>query len=128
MGSSSGFLLEGLEFEEGVDAETRAAYEDAIAYLSYVRADGQLRGILGFPVAVSRRFADLLDERDPMALAIVGNWLAMMRMSRFSRVFRGARERELNEVMQALPQEWWPKMSWAMSVPAADVELSGQGI
>ena len=63
---------------------------------------------------------DLLDERDPIALAIVGNWLALMRMSHLSRFLKGARERELNEIMQTLPQEWWPKMSWAMSVPDAD--------
>lgn len=118
------FLLEGVEaHEEGVDGETRAAYEDAVAYLSYVRADSQLRGLLGFPVAVSKRFVDLLDGRDPTALAIVGNWLGLMRMSRLSSFLQDARERELDEIMQALPQEWWPKMSWAVSVPTADTEL-----
>ena len=68
-----GFLLEGLEFGEGFDKETRVAYGVAVAYLSCVYEDGQLRGLLGFLVAVSRHFVDLLDERDPMALAIVGN-------------------------------------------------------
>jgi hypothetical protein len=115
-----GFLLEGLECGEGFDKETRVAYEDAVAYLSYVYEDGQLRGLLAFPVAVSRRFVDLLDGRDPMALAIVGNWLGLMRVSCLSRFLKGTRERELNDIMQALPEEWWPKMTWAMSVPDAD--------
>lgn len=92
-GQFFGFLLEELKCEEGVDVETRVAYEDAVAYLSYVHGDRQLRGLLGFPVAVSRRFVDLLDGRDPTALAIVGNWLALMRMSRLSRFLKGARER-----------------------------------
>jgi hypothetical protein len=124
-GQFFGFLLEGMELEEGVDGETRAAYEEAVSYLSYVRDDGQLRGLLGFPVAVSRRFVDLLDGRDPMALAVVGNWLALLRMSHLSKFLKGARERELDDIMQALPREWWPKMSWAMSVPAADLEVGG---
>jgi hypothetical protein len=128
-GQFFGFLLEGLELEEGVDAETRVAYEDAVTYLSCVRGDEQLCGLLGFPVAVSRGFVDLLDDREPTALAIVGNWLALMRMSHLSRLLKGARDRELNEIVQTLPEKWWPKMAWAMSVTDADgiqdVVLSG---
>ena len=119
-----GFFLDEMELER-VDGETRAAYEEAVSYLSYVRGDGQLRGLLGFPVAVSRRFVDLLDNRDPMALAVVGNWLALLRMSHLSKFLKGARERELDEIMQVLLQEWWLKMSWAMAVPAADLDVGG---
>ena len=32
-------------------------------------------------------------------------------MSRLSRFLKGAKERELNDIMQALPEEWWPKVS-----------------
>jgi Fungal specific transcription factor domain len=93
------FLLEGLDQGDDVDADTKAAYEDAVRYLSFVLGDAQLRGLLGFPVAVSSRFVDLLDGRDPRALAIVGNWLALMRISHLSRFLSGAREKELDEIM-----------------------------
>jgi hypothetical protein len=49
MGSSLGFYFSNCGSRRGVDAETRMAYEDAVSYLSYVRANGQMWSLLGFP-------------------------------------------------------------------------------
>lgn len=114
-------LLEGLEDQlrqedEQQRCETRWAYEHSVACLSWAHQRPERAGILGFPATVSRRFVELIAEKDPRALVIVACFFAMTRAVDDVWWLKGVAKREVTGLMTMLPSEWWSKMDWAVRI------------
>ncbi|KAI9746118.1 MAG: hypothetical protein M1818_000799 [Claussenomyces sp. TS43310] len=116
-----GPLLEGmdeklLEIDECERAETRQGYEHSVAYLNWSHLKPERARILGFPATVSRRFVELIEQEDPRALVIIACFFAMTKAVDDVWWLQGVAKREVSGIMSLLPEEWWPKMDWAMNV------------
>jgi hypothetical protein len=114
-------LLEGMDQElAGMDevrcAETRQAFQHAVAYLNWSHQKPDRARILGFAATVSRKFVELVNERDPRALVITAHFFAMIKVVDNVWWLRGLPEREVDGIMTVIPQEWWGKMTWATKV------------
>ena len=108
-------LLEGLD-EIYAGSAAVEAYRVAVTYLDSVIQDPDLRGVAGFPIAVPDRFIELLEERDPRAMTIVGSYLALFALVAKPKILVTAAKREFRVIIQQLPLEWLPKMTWATGV------------
>lgn len=108
-------LLEGLDetYTDSVSAET---YRVAVEYLASVIQDPSLRGLTGFPMAVPDKFIELLEDRDPRAMVIIGWYLALLAVVSNPGILMPVAKREYRIVIQQLPPEWLPKMEWATHV------------
>lgn len=114
-------LLEGLEehLETFPDAERphiKQAYEHAVSFLNWSYQKPVRNRILGFAATVSRRFVDLLGQQDPRALVIAACFFALTKMVDEVWWLKGIAKREVNGIFSLLPQEWWPKMQWALRI------------
>jgi hypothetical protein len=109
------FLLDGLDFD-GTDAETITAYQHVVANLNLIDQSPSLRYIMSFPTSVSRRFVSLLAAEDPRTMAIVGYFFVLLRKYG-SLWWMGAQAAvEFRALMKLIPDEWRPKMEWAVPV------------
>lgn len=111
-----GPLLEGLEqqlenMDESLRSDTRQAYAHAVAYLNWAHQNPIRTRILGFPAAVSRRFVELIDQRDPRALVLISCFCAMTTVADVW-WWHGVGKREVNGIMSLLPEDWLHKMEW----------------
>lgn len=118
-------LLEGLEDQiRGTDeqhrSETRKAYEHSVACLNWAHQRPERAAILGFPATVSRRFVELIAEKDPRALVIVSCFFAMTRAVDDVWWLKGVARREVTGLMTMLPPEWRSKMDWAIRVATTE--------
>jgi hypothetical protein len=108
------FLLTGL-LSENLDAETREAYESAVAYLTWIYDTFGYNHALRSPANVTQRFMELLTAKDPRALTIAGYFFMLLKMEDhiwwLDRPFGG---REFEDLMNELPKDWWPRMEWAI--------------
>ncbi|KAH6670046.1 hypothetical protein B0J14DRAFT_671822 [Halenospora varia] len=114
-------LLEGLNQQldslpETVRAETRQAYEHSVAFLNWAYQNPIRHRILGFAATVSRRFVELIDQRDPRALVIISCFFAFTRACDDVWWLNGVAQREVNGILSILPREWWPKMKWSLQI------------
>lgn len=114
-------LLQGLE--EQLDsippmtrAETKQAYEHAVSYLNWAHKKPIRNRILGFAATVSRGFVDLMAGQDPRALVITACFFALTKMVDGVWWLEGVAKREVNGIFGLLPQDWWPRMEWALRV------------
>jgi hypothetical protein len=108
------FLLDGLD-EEGLDEETRFAYESSVDWLSKVYSSPKMRHIFKFTAISTPRFAQLLEQKDPRTLTIVGYFFLLLRRLDGVWWLQGAAEREFNVVLRLLPNHWLPRMEWAIN-------------
>lgn len=106
------YLLEDLEETDS----SFGAYQTTVMYLTAVVNDSEFRGMLGFPIAVPDRLVELLEEKDPRAMAIIGSYLALSVLAPGSEVMKAAARREYGIVMGLLPAKWAARMKWAASV------------
>jgi len=114
-------LLEGLEEQlEALPAvtlaETKQAYEHAVSFLNWSHRKPVRNRILGFAAAVSRRYVNLIGQQDPRALVIAACFFALTKMVDDVWWLEGISKREVNGIFGLLPQNWWPKMEWALRV------------
>jgi hypothetical protein len=119
----SGCLLEGLD-ETDASPETVTAYKVTVDYLTSVVNDPDFRGLVGFPIAVPDRFIELLEERDPRAMTIIGAYLAFLILSPRSEFLGPAARREYRVIMEELPVEWIPKLERAMCIVERNTPIS----
>jgi hypothetical protein len=107
------FLLVGLSDETQVAAETLHGYQLAIEYLNYLVSRRYPPGMTGFPMVLTPTFMELLGARDPRALAIIGNFLAVLRLNGVNKFITKAVNMEFLNIMRMLPQSWAKRMEWA---------------
>lgn len=105
-------LLEGLE-DPCTSSTTVEVYRAAVGYLTSVIQTPNFRGLAGFLIALPDSFFQLLEERDPRAMAIIGWYLALFVVASKSGVLMLAAKREYSIVIEQLPSEWIPKMDQA---------------
>ncbi len=116
-----GPLLEGLNeqlqaIEESWRIDTRQAYEHSVAFLNWAHQKPDRVAILGFPAVVSRRFVELIGEKDPRALVIISCFFAMTKAVDDVWWLQGIAKSEVCGIMSLLPVEWQSKMDWAIRV------------
>ncbi|TGO16083.1 hypothetical protein BTUL_0032g00460 [Botrytis tulipae] len=115
------FLLEGIDHasnsdDASIDADTKQAYEHAVAMLNWSHQKPERARILSFAATVTRRYIDLLKRQDPRALVIVSCFFAMTRIVDDIWWLQGVAKREVTGIFSLLPEEWWPKMDWPMRI------------
>lgn len=116
-----GYLLEGLNeqletIDQSRQVETRQAYEHSVAYLNWAHQKPDRPRILGFPAIVSRRFVELIVEKDPRTLVITSCFFAMTKAVDDVWWLQGIAKSEVCGIMSLLPAEWQNKMDWAIRV------------
>lgn len=107
-------LLDGLD-ESHADSPSKEAYKVAVDHLSSVLLDPNFRGLVGFGLAVPDKFIELVENRDPRAMAIMCSYLAFFGLGPPNNLTAVARQ-EYNAIMRQLPSEWDSKMKWAIAV------------
>jgi hypothetical protein len=122
------FLLEGVDkqlenIEKSLHKNTRKAYEHAVAYLNLAHQNPERLWIMTFAGSVSGRFVELLGQYDPRTLVIVACFFAMTRAVDDIWWLQGVAKREVMGVMSVLPEEWYPKMDWAVRVANTEEQL-----
>lgn len=107
------FLVDDIQREE-LDSITIEAYRSSVAYLSKIYAGPLESHIFKFNAMVSRRFIELVAAQDPRSLTIVGYFFMLLK--KLDRVWwlQGTAEREFKVLVELLPEEWKPRMDWAM--------------
>jgi hypothetical protein len=116
-----GLLLEGLNeqleaIEESRRTDTRQAYEHSVAYLNWAYQKPDRARILGFPAIVSRRFVEMIGEKDPRTLVITSCFFAMTKAVDDVWWLQGIAKSEISGIVSLLPDEWHSKMDWAIRV------------
>lgn len=124
-------ILEGLDAQlgslpENLVAETRQAYEHAVAFLNWAHQSPIRNRILGFAATVSRRFVDLMAQKDPRALVIVACFFALTKIVDDVWWLQGVAKREVNGIFSLLPQEWLPKMEWPLKIANHEGVIDGE--
>lgn len=114
-------LLDGLDKQlESVPVEsvleTRKAYEHSVAFLNWGYQNPVRHRILSFAATVSRKFIELITEQDPRALVIAACFFALTKPVDDVWWLDGVAKREVNGILTILPQEWRPKMEWALKI------------
>jgi len=114
-------LLEGLDEQlESIQlsrqVETRQAYDHSVAYLNWAYQKPDRARILGFPAIVSRRFVEMIGEKDPRTLVITSCFFAMTKAIDEVWWLQGIAKSEVCGIMSLLPNEWQSRMDWAIRV------------
>ena len=113
---------------------TRQAYQHAVAVLNWAHKIPHKGAPLAFPATVSRRYIELLEERQPRALAVLACFFALLKSLDTVWWLHGMARREVLGVVSLFNSdffgpdaysEWWPHLEWAMRI--ALYEHSGDG-
>ncbi|KAL2682860.1 hypothetical protein Neosp_007318 [[Neocosmospora] mangrovei] len=110
------------ELEESWDTEIEAAYGGAVSFIGGIwksmnrrePAATVGRRVVIFPMMIQKRFVDLVEEQRPRALVILANYFALMAMLRSFWWIGDSGPRELQAIIEVVPEEWqgclrWPK-------------------
>lgn len=119
------FLLADLDREK-VDAETLLAYTTSVESLNRVFKDRMGRHVMKFTAMVSKRFTEFVAIKDPRAMTIVGYFLMVVKQIDLVWWLQGAAERDFAILMEGLPNEWKPRMAWAVSEFQSPTRLMGR--
>ncbi|KAF3769235.1 hypothetical protein M406DRAFT_287346 [Cryphonectria parasitica EP155] len=113
---------------------TRQAYQHAVATLNWAHSKPG-KGALAFPATVSKRFVELVEERQPRALAILASFFALLKTLDHVWWLQGMARREVLGIVSLfnsdhfgpdLERKWWPHLEWAVRVALYDPGQSGQ--
>lgn len=107
------FLLEGLD-ESNTDAETLMAYHNGLHHLRRIYDKNCGLHPFRFTSSSEPRFLQLLKEDDPRALTILGYFLMLFRNIERLWWLPEPTETMFGTVMEKLPEEWRPRMDWAV--------------
>lgn len=100
------------------------AYKKAVSFLgglhNAIKVPQERRRIclrvIAFGHTVPKKFVDLLAEKRPKAIAILGNYMAFVKCIDHYWWFRSRAERELAGIQSILPQQWHWALEWPMAV------------
>ncbi|CZR52208.1 uncharacterized protein PAC_02085 [Phialocephala subalpina] len=109
------FLLADLD-REATDLESLEAYDCSVYYLSLVLDNPDLDYCFKFTAKVPLKFVKMLEEKDARALTIVGYFFMVLKISEQVWWLPRSTGREFRSLMKLLPEEWKPRMAWAVSV------------
>ncbi|KAM0347728.1 hypothetical protein ACHAPU_004743 [Fusarium lateritium] len=112
------------ELEEHWDSETEAAYAGALSLIGGIRksldtkcpARSVGRRVVVFPMMVNKRFADMVEELRPRALAILAHYFALLAILNRVWWIGDAGPREVQAIAAVLPGEWQGLLAWPMEV------------
>jgi hypothetical protein len=107
------FLLEGLDMVS-TDKTTLCAYTNSVQWLSVIYECPDIDYLFKFAVKAGPRFVELLTQHDPRTLTIVGYWFMLMMTREQVWWTPRATDNEFWALMGLLPDEWKPKMQWAI--------------
>lgn len=108
------FLVADLD-REITDQETQFAYDSAVAWLAKAHAHLVMRNVFKFTAVVTKRFIQLLEEKDPRTLCICAYFFVLMNKLDTIWWLDGAAAPEFWSLMTFLPEEWKPLMAWGVS-------------
>jgi hypothetical protein len=106
------FLLDDLD-KTSFDDETIECYESSVVRLNWVYDHPTLLRTHMFSAKTSPMFIKLLSDEDPRILTIVGYFFMLLKKVGNLWWLDGTAEGQFKGVMKLLPENWWPRMSWA---------------
>lgn len=121
---------------DDVVQSTRQAYLHAVAVLNWAHKIPHKGAPLAFPATVSRRFVELLEVRQPRALAILACFFALLKSLDNVWWLQGMARREVLGVVSlfnsdyfdpAVERRWWPHLEWAVLVALYEAGSTGTG-
>ncbi|KAJ5636530.1 uncharacterized protein N7484_009843 [Penicillium longicatenatum] len=129
------FILEYLLDEEEIDEKTQKAYSESINYLECLYTASKaptptwiLRKMFtGFPPMVPRRFCELVTEKRPRALVILGYLFALAKKVENVWWLQGIPEREVRGIESIIPAEWKWTMVWPLNLIAENPSVTSEG-
>ena len=116
-----------------VVTSTMQAYQHAVATLNWAHTTPG-KGALAFPATVSKRFVELIEERQPRALAILASFLALLKVVDNVWWLHGMARREVLGIVSLfnsdyfdpdIERKWWPHLEWAVRIVLYDPGSQG---
>jgi hypothetical protein len=107
------FLIEDLDLAS-TDEGTIQAYTQSVQWLAAIYEYPDIDYLFKFVVKVGPRFVELLVQNDPRTLTIVGYWFMLMITREQVWWIPRATDNEFWALMGLLPDEWKPRMQWAV--------------
>jgi hypothetical protein len=135
-----GHLLEGLDDEVAVLPaqhlvdSTKQAYQHAVAVLNWAHKIPHKGAPLAFPATVSRRYVELLERKEPRALAILACFFALLRSLDGVWWLHGLASREVLATVSLFTSgslgpstyaRWAPHLDWAVRIATWDDAVGG---
>ncbi|CAN8098666.1 unnamed protein product [Discula destructiva] len=120
--------------EPDLATSTRQAYQHAVATLNWAYTKPG-KAALAFPATVSKRFVELVEERQPRALAILASFFALLKVLDHVWWLQGMARREVLGIVSLfnsdyfgpdIEKKWWPHLEWAVRIALYDTGHSGQ--
>jgi hypothetical protein len=108
------FLVADLD-REATDQETQFAYDSAVEWLAKAYSCLVMRTVFKFTAVVTKRFIQLLEQKDPRTLCICGYFFVLMKKLDTIWWLDGVAAREFWSLMTFIPEEWKPLMAWGVS-------------
>ncbi|PVH71497.1 hypothetical protein DL98DRAFT_615367 [Cadophora sp. DSE1049] len=121
------FLLDGLDYET-TDVETVAAYEKNVKRLSIIYDHPKRDYVFKFAAKVGPRFVQLLDQKDPRAMTIVGYFFMLLKTVEEVWWLPRPSGEEFWTLVKLLPVAWRPRMWWAVKEFAAAANDKGDSV
>jgi hypothetical protein len=109
------FLLDDLN-RNNIDQESIMAYEISVHWLSVLYDNSNLDYVFKFTAKARPRFIELLIQNDPRTLTIVGYFFVLLKTLDQAVWVPKPTEKEFGYLMKLLPDEWKPRMEWAVNV------------
>ena len=112
------------ELVEEWDTETQTAYRFTLNSLGSIWKSvgsggppaGVSRRLIAFPLLLTRRFVDMVEEQRPRALVILAHYFAMLAMLRGFWWIGDTGPREVHAIADVVPAEWRSHLSWPMQI------------
>ncbi|KAE9380230.1 hypothetical protein N431DRAFT_449023 [Stipitochalara longipes BDJ] len=107
------FLVADLD-RNNTDEETQFAYDSAVAWLAKAQSSLIMRNVFKFTAVVTKRFIQLLEQRDPRALCICAYFFVLMKKLVTIWWLDGVAGPEFWGLMSFIPEQWKTLMEWGV--------------
>jgi hypothetical protein len=107
------FLVADLD-RETTNEETQFAYDSAVAWLAKAHSSLVMRNVFKFTAVVTRRFIQLLGQKDPRALCVCAYFFVLMKKLVTIWWLDGVAVHEFWGLMSFIPEQWKPLMEWGV--------------
>ncbi|KAH8791897.1 hypothetical protein BGZ57DRAFT_849242 [Hyaloscypha finlandica] len=107
------FLVADLD-REMTDEETQFAYDSAVGWLAKAYSCLVMRNVFKFTAVVTKRFIQLLEQKDPRTLCICAYFFVLMKKLDTLWWLDGVAAPEFWDLMSFIPEEWKPLMEWGV--------------
>ena len=125
-------LLTWAEDFEAMTAEDRDAYQKSLSYIGLIYkgivggTDSPMatcRRLIAMPSRCPPRFVDLVEAKQPRAMAMLAHVFASMKLVDGQAVwFKGIAERQVPLIYEQLPVGWREMMAWPIAVAQGEVD------